>query len=132
MEDAMTCEAYRQIASAWFDGEEEGDAFPQLLRHVAECGRCSEFMGSLPRQTRLVGQLRGDNEETVPGSADAGEPQETYGFFTARIRAPLAAAAAIILVLITLAVERSLSTHEREATAGWRVETALEPAGGQR
>jgi len=112
MEDAMSCEEFREAASAWFDGEGAEEAFEGITAHLSTCENCRLFVGGMPRQARLVRQLR-DDPPGEPGYHPNREQfLEERGFFTSYIRAPLAAAAAIILVVMSLAVDHVLSNPD--------------------
>jgi hypothetical protein len=131
MEDAMTCDEYKELASAWFDAE-EWDAFPELLKHVAECERCRLFLARLPRQSRLVHELHLP-DATASNQVDASsEFPPLYRFLRGHIRAPLAAAAAIILVLLTLAVEQNLTATSSHDHNEWETNISLDRTGGRR
>jgi hypothetical protein len=122
MEDAMTCDEHKGRVSAWFDGDLDEWAFENTFNHLKECSTCRGFMTRLPRAILLMRSLRpreldsrelgGNRTFQAPASATTG-----------RFSAPLAAAAAIMIILLTIAVERNLSGldsdsyHHRVAAA---------------
>ena len=110
----MTCAECKELISAWFDGELEGDLFPQILRHAGECDSCRAFMTRLPRQVQLVRTSREDLATQAMIEHDRGDFFSAKGFVNSYIRTPLAAAAAIILIILTLATERTISDRVQE------------------
>jgi predicted anti-sigma-YlaC factor YlaD len=100
----MTCHDYREATSVWYDGEQAGMDFTTLLAHVHACTACREYMARLPRQAALLRRYpvpAGD----APGASALSEQKRFTGY---RLNAPLAVAAAIILVILTVAIQGNL------------------------
>jgi predicted anti-sigma-YlaC factor YlaD len=115
----MTCDECKAHTSAWFDGELEGDFLPQILRHAGECDRCRAFMSRLPQQVRLVRTSREDLELQAMIENDRRDFFSAKSFVNSHIRTPLAAAAAIILIILTLAIERTISDRAQDRLQEW-------------
>lgn len=100
----MTCDAYREATSTWYDGEQTGLAFAELLGHVHGCPECRHYMAHLPRQAALL------RRSAVPADVSHPRPhmRKPQGLFGDRFNAPLAVAAAIILVILTIAIQGNL------------------------
>jgi predicted anti-sigma-YlaC factor YlaD len=118
MEEPMTCEECKLRASAWFDGEEDGQTFVRILQHLSGCASCSSFLGALPRQSSLLRDCREEYQNIHTEGSDHVPIETETSFFTSYVRAPLAAAAAIILVVISLALEHGLS-NQTAAAGDW-------------
>jgi predicted anti-sigma-YlaC factor YlaD len=115
----MTCDECKEQTSIWFDGELEGDSLPQILRHAGECDSCRAFMSRLPRQVRLVRTAREDLATPTTIATDRRDIFSAKGFVNSHIRTPLAAAAAIILIILTLAIERTISDRAQDRLQEW-------------
>jgi predicted anti-sigma-YlaC factor YlaD len=115
----MTCVEYKELISVWFDGELEADEFSHLLDHVSQCAGCRPFMEHLPRQVRLVYALRSARVPSEPLEAERALFPTATRFLDSHIRAPIAIAAAIILVVLTIAIERTLSDRGRDHFEEW-------------
>lgn len=100
----MTCNEYREATSAWYDGEEAGILFADLLEHVRACAVCRHYMAHLPAQAALLRRHPLPVEDLQRGSGISLQK----GLTGYRFNAPLAVAAAIILVIMTLAIQGNL------------------------
>jgi predicted anti-sigma-YlaC factor YlaD len=100
----MTCHDYREATSVWFDGEQGGIEFTELLAHVHGCEGCRAYMGRLPGQASL---LRRYPVPVIDGHTGSGAPEQK-GIAGYRLSAPVAVAAAIILVILTVAIQGNL------------------------
>jgi len=98
----MTCQEYREEASAWFDGESGPQAFEHLVMHAHDCASCREFLGRMPGQSALLRRYPSMIGET---SLQYPARQRSTQY---RFNAPLAVAAAIMLVILTIAVQGNL------------------------
>ncbi len=98
----MTCQDYRAMASVWFDGESDAHEFDDLVEHLHGCPTCRAFLGRIPRQSAA---LRSFPAGLGTGVHDHAAPR---GFASYSLNAPLAVAAAIILVILTIAVQGNL------------------------
>ena len=100
----MTCHDYREATSAWYDGEKAGIQFTDLLEHVQVCPECRHFMARLPGQAALLRR----HPDPVGGAQMGSGMRSPKSLFGDRFNAPLAVAAAIILVILTVAIQGNL------------------------
>jgi predicted anti-sigma-YlaC factor YlaD len=113
MEDTMTCAEYREYTSAWFDGEATDASFEDLVGHVHHCVHCRAFMSRLPRQAALLKEIPGAGTAFTPLKPDhkEEETQPSFAFFNFNV--PMAIAAAILLVILTLAIEQNIADNHQ-------------------
>ena len=107
----MTCNEYREATSAWYDGEVAGMEFADLIEHVHACPACSHYMAHLPGQAALLRRHAVPVREPQIGAGMLGP----RGLFGDRFNAPLAVAAAIILVILTVAIQGNLQGRPSHA-----------------
>lgn len=115
----MTCAEYREYTSAWFDGEVSDAAFEELVGHVHHCETCRSFLSRLPRQAAMLRVIPGAGSAFASlEHAGAGEGIRKASAFST-FNAPLAVAAGIILIIMTLAVESNLAERSSEREDQW-------------
>lgn len=107
----MRCDEYREATSAWYDGEKAGIQFADLLEHVHACPECRHYMAHLPGQAALLRRHPVPVEVPQIGPGMRGPK----GLFGDRFNAPLAVAAAIILVILTIAIQGNLQSRSSYA-----------------
>jgi len=89
-----------ETLAAWFDGRLSGAALDSVEQHVADCAHCQAMLGALVRSD-------------LPAQEAAARSSKWFGWLV-----PVAAAAAIVIVaVITLRPDRSVETPETMAEA---------------
>lgn len=124
----MTCAEYREYTSAWFDGEAIEASFEDLVGHIHHCVQCRAFMSRLPRQAALLREIPGAGTAFASLKQQDAEGQERGLFALPGFNIPMAIAAAIILIVLTVAVEQNVS-DARQASAMDRSAIHLEVQG---
>ena len=128
----MKCEECRELASAWIDGEAEPGVVPALLMHLSECSDCRSFFSFLPAQIRLLREEGSQSrprpllQQIAPLLLHYRRKNRTH------IPASLAAAAAIIAIVMTLAVESNLQHDASSGRAGTSTSELEMQRGGPR
>jgi len=128
----MTCDEHKGRVSAWFDGFLDESAFQYTFEHLKECSTCRAFMTQLPRQVLLMRSLRPRELDSSDLGVERRRDQPTTYFTTERFSAPLAAAAAILLILLTIGVELNLSAPDPSRQHGGAETTEVRHVGGAR
>jgi predicted anti-sigma-YlaC factor YlaD len=113
MEDTMTCAEYREYTSAWFDGEVTDVAFQELIGHVHHCVHCRSFMSRLPRQAAMLKEIPGAGTAFASLKLDHKEEQAQPSFSFFNLNVPMAIAAAILLVILTVAIEQNMTDNHQ-------------------
>jgi predicted anti-sigma-YlaC factor YlaD len=108
MEDTMTCAEFREYTSAWFDGEATDASFEELVGHVHHCVHCRSFMSRLPRQAAMLREIPGAGTAFASLKPDHKQEREQTSFAFFNFNGPMAIAAAIVLVILTIAIEQNL------------------------
>lgn len=104
----MTCDEHKERISIWFDGHLDEKAYERTFDHLRECVTCRTFMARLPHQAMLLRSLRPSERQSGTIIAEPYHSRLPAHSPDRRFNAPLAAAAAILLTLLTIAIQSSL------------------------
>ncbi len=110
----MNCEEYQKLAAGLVDGEVAPDNQEELFGHLGGCAGCRSFLGSVTRvrdaarrDTRPFPRFLDENvlSATVYSARNRVMHRRGRGFWARRfeISAPLASAAVIAVIVISLA-----------------------------
>lgn len=137
----MDCETAQELLPGYLDGSLTGEERRDAEVHLRECSRCAAEERALSETLSLLGSLPAEKappellERVRRGIAEeeARSPARGRSFGPARIRIPVEAAAAVILVLLLYGIQSRLPHAERRiASPPPRVESASTEQGTAR